>query len=1182
MKSIGIIKNRATSIIYPFTIQITRFKVKFEILQPNKIVPDSLIKSFRYSSEIINTSVIYSKSSRILYRFGPTQLMDDIVNRLDEKNVYAMFIAGYIPMISIGNYDISTVANNLSGGSAEKTKGLLYDTIIAEELLVRESYVYKVEAYSQMKLLEYFIKNKDLRLETKDYKTLDTYEKIQEYVDSVDWTQIAYTAKDTETTGLNFYNGSDECHIVGMSHSYKEKQGVYIPFRYQGLEILEPKKVFEIMRPIYDNTRQVWQNGDFDKRVFRSEGIEERVDEELTVLQKLINPSDKQPIALKYVARKLLNEDTIELDEILGNNFNAKRVEYIPLDLMTVYACSDTDYTLRIFKILKDKVNARLWKLYQFDVINYNIVSDTNWRGLPVRKTELERFIQNTSDDLKKMKEFILNYIYTESSALKAKNILISKGCDASKITEDKIKIIIDSPQFKKYMAPRLRGLRQPELDLDYAADKSRILYELLEYPVLRYTKGGAVSTGAEYFNDIDVYVRDEPVQIMKEDLISSDNKSILLEMDEVNNKVFPLGYMLKRYSTKQHEHQVYKGLSDMMIGEFTFSPYKFNGTETGRLSNGIQTIPSYAKKVVGFEEDSKYGMIIFDFDQIELRGVHNEAIRLWESIKNTSSIGQEDQDILDRYDWHGIVDVFNSFWKDVHSEMTASFSNCKVKDVTKAMRKKGKTVNFAGVYGATPATMARNDLLRAKTPEQRQEIIDSYEDTKNRWLSANLHLYNYFRNTQAQGLEPIDEAEIPYNIDSKNVGRTVARSGRQRFYILDNLTKRAEAHISNASRNQYIQSYCRDIYFTAIQRLEKALRENGFSQEDIHSIVYVHDEEGLMYDKTKINPLWLAALVYQNCCMEIEGSPIKYYCTPAIASNWEEGKADKYEIPKEMLSKLSTKLEDYEILDTLNHRDYVLDKIKNFYCDKVFEISMRYVNNNILELNNFDTDENYYLIGKLKMYQEGITDYTGIKDYDNLLNCLARRIEQLNQNNVTVKWQGKEIQWEEIIQYPVEFGDIIVDKEEDLDEFDLDAFMESDNELFNFEEIDSKISQTSEFINSQKEGIITSVLNRTSVKELDKKFTNLHNMTPKKKSLKNILYEQFLRKATIFLGSMGGKRISKTNFLKIDKMLKDCSCNEGIDIFYSIGGESVKTTIKVPLTFKFDKFDNFVESLRV
>ena len=1187
MKSIGYYSDNGT--VYPIILQSSNRKIRFDIIKANTEGAYEISRRGRYSPTSILSSIQYTSSTtKVLNYYGPSKIINTICSMLNKDELTGFLLGCVIPSKEIGTSEVYAISNCDAGGASNLAKSLSYTKADGNLSLLALENINDVSTRTNIKSLNYFVERKDLKLNTKDYRCLDTYDKVTAYAESVDWSTIEYTSQDTETTGLRFFRLGKNDRIVGMSHSYKDKQGVYIPFFYKGVAMLDPTKVFDILKPALTTPLQIWQNGSFDYRVWKSVGVTQRLDRELTVLMHLTNPIKYYKKELKPYAKKLLNEDTIELDEILGTNFDANLVPYIDLDLMTIYACGDTDYTLRVFKILLKRLKSFTRELFEWDHYNYQYVAEADWFGIPIKEDRMKALYENVEKDKLRIEDTIFDFVKKEVTAKVIRETLISLKHSYKNLTDEQYELLASNSEIQYKVSQMLVGSRSSRLEISYARDKAKIFYDLLDYPKLRYTEGGMLSTGSDYYKDIDVYRTKESTEIFKEDLMSFDGEDVLLAAFEVNCRVFPLGYMYKQLAKYNTQLVVYRRLLDNSCDGWTFSPCKYNGTETGRISNQIQTIPKYAKGVIGFPENSNYGIMGYDCDQVELRGVNNEAIRLWDHMKELNPDKDNPENIFNIYSYRPIVDLYNSFESDPHTEMCSAITGIPKIDVTPATRSRSKAVNFGVVYGATAATSARDELPKAKTEQDRSNVIKLYENMRSRLFNTQLHLQNYVNYAKEQGLYTISEEEIPPNMDITEVGRTMTRSGRPRLYDLTDLSSRMYRHIENMSRNHPIQGYCRDVVFKMNQDLHREVRRAGYKMETILPIIFVHDEFQWIYDKRVVNPLWLLAMVYKYCCIEIAGSPIRYYATPSVVNDWGEAKSvDKYDVPKDFMATLSQNLSDYELVTTMNHRDYVYSKVKEFCLNKLYAMCESLAINKTIELTQLNLEVYYNFFGKLSNYYEDSYKIVEHRLLNKVANALLLLKERLIEDGYSVTFNGTEIdfsQYHKAVAEPtgieeqhLSIGDKIEDQQLNF------MFTEDDDDLFDSLELQDSdsVSRTSEFSVIDSTSAMRTVLNRKCVEELNKQFaTNVQEDTTF--IMNNVYYEEFQGRAVINLDPINDTYISVVDKEKVEKLLMAFKDKIGpTKVYIQWLSELQDFNIHLPSDFLYEKFDKYISSLR-
>ena len=190
--------------------------------------------------------------------------------------------------------------------------------------------------------------------ETADYQLVDTPDKIKNLV------AVLQGAKeiclDTETTGTD----SIKARLVGVSFSIKEGQGWYVP-------VYEKQEALELLRPIYENpdTLKMGQNLKYDLQVLQNHGIELRGPMfDTMIAHYLLHPEMRH--GMDYLAEAYLHYQTIHIDELIGTGKNQKSMAELSPEEVYVYACEDTDITLRLKNLFAPELEKEgLMKLFQ-------------------------------------------------------------------------------------------------------------------------------------------------------------------------------------------------------------------------------------------------------------------------------------------------------------------------------------------------------------------------------------------------------------------------------------------------------------------------------------------------------------------------------------------------------------------------------------------------------------------------------------------------------------------------------------------------------------------------------------------------------------------------------------------------------------------------------------------------
>ena len=190
--------------------------------------------------------------------------------------------------------------------------------------------------------------------ETADYQLVDTPDKIKNLV------AVLQGAKeiclDTETTGTD----PIKARLVGVSFSIKEGQGWYVP-------VYEKQEALELLRPIYENPDiiKVGQNLKYDLQVLQNHGIELRGPMfDTMIAHYLLHPEMRH--GMDYLAEAYLHYQTIHIDELIGTGKNQKSMAELSPEEVYVYACEDTDITLRLKNLFAPELEKEgLMKLFR-------------------------------------------------------------------------------------------------------------------------------------------------------------------------------------------------------------------------------------------------------------------------------------------------------------------------------------------------------------------------------------------------------------------------------------------------------------------------------------------------------------------------------------------------------------------------------------------------------------------------------------------------------------------------------------------------------------------------------------------------------------------------------------------------------------------------------------------------
>ncbi len=183
-------------------------------------------------------------------------------------------------------------------------------------------------------------------------------------------------AIDTETTGTD----PMRAELVGISFSLEEGKAFYLPLGHHYIGVPEQipwADARDILREVLedDTILKVGQNIKYDACVLKRHGIALKgISFDTMIASYVINPGFRQH-NLDSLAQRYLNHKMIAYKDVVGKGKNALGFRAVSLENACEYSCEDADMTLRLRKILWEKIKGEK---------NENLFSDLEMKLLPV------------------------------------------------------------------------------------------------------------------------------------------------------------------------------------------------------------------------------------------------------------------------------------------------------------------------------------------------------------------------------------------------------------------------------------------------------------------------------------------------------------------------------------------------------------------------------------------------------------------------------------------------------------------------------------------------------------------------------------------------------------------------------------------------------------------------------
>ena len=182
-----------------------------------------------------------------------------------------------------------------------------------------------------------------------DYQLIDNEEKRRDLFQKLLTTKTL--ALDTETTGTE----PMEAELVGMSFSFAENQGFYVPVPAEREEAL---KIVNEFREVFENEKslKVGQNIKYDMIVLQNYGVEVKGPLfDTMVAHYVLQPELRH--GMDYLAEIYLHYQTIHIEELIGpKGKNQKNMRDLDPQDIYRYACEDADVTLKLKNILEKEL----------------------------------------------------------------------------------------------------------------------------------------------------------------------------------------------------------------------------------------------------------------------------------------------------------------------------------------------------------------------------------------------------------------------------------------------------------------------------------------------------------------------------------------------------------------------------------------------------------------------------------------------------------------------------------------------------------------------------------------------------------------------------------------------------------------------------------------------------------
>jgi len=225
---------------------------------------------------------------------------------------------------------------------------------------------------------------------TVKYETVATPARLDWLIGELNRQQIF--SFDTETTNIcpRF------AEIVGYSFAWNDGEAFYVPVRAPaGDPQLDPATTLEKLRPVLENPNihKVGQNLKYDMVVLRSAGVEMAGLRFDSMLASYLLDAGERNHNLDELSERLLKHTTIKIGSLIGTGKQQKRMDEVPVALVTDYAAEDALVAWRLRPILHKRLSeAGLEKLFDdVEVPLVEVLCELEYNGIKIDTQLLAR-----------------------------------------------------------------------------------------------------------------------------------------------------------------------------------------------------------------------------------------------------------------------------------------------------------------------------------------------------------------------------------------------------------------------------------------------------------------------------------------------------------------------------------------------------------------------------------------------------------------------------------------------------------------------------------------------------------------------------------------------------------------------------------------------------------------------
>ncbi|WP_458321915.1 DNA polymerase I [Borreliella burgdorferi] len=236
------------------------------------------------------------------------------------------------------------------------------------------------------------------------YRSITTKIELDNLIESLK--KAKYISIDTETSSLDTYTAK----LIGISISFKEFEGYYIPIEAKGKIYIEKNYIIQKFNNLFkSNPKIIGQNYKFDYKILKNNGFNPIPPYFDTMIAAyLIDTNSK--VSLDFLAEKYLMHKNIKYEDVIQKNDNFANIS---LEMATSYSSEDADITFRLFNIFTKKLKEdKLDKLMHEIEMPFNkVIIEMEENGIYLDKEYLKEYGKELGKELEAIENEIIKSI---------------------------------------------------------------------------------------------------------------------------------------------------------------------------------------------------------------------------------------------------------------------------------------------------------------------------------------------------------------------------------------------------------------------------------------------------------------------------------------------------------------------------------------------------------------------------------------------------------------------------------------------------------------------------------------------------------------------------------------------------------------------------------------------------